>query len=44
MTLPRVPGCVARPRRLLRIVDRLDPTSEAYDPVADWLLVNLIRP
>jgi hypothetical protein len=28
---------------LLRIVDRLDPASESYDPVAEWLLINLIQ-
>jgi hypothetical protein len=28
---------------LLRIVNRLDPASESYDPVAEWLLINLIK-
>jgi Glycosyl hydrolases family 2, TIM barrel domain/Glycosyl hydrolases family 2 len=28
---------------LLRIVSRLDPASESYDPVAEWLLINLIQ-
>ncbi len=27
---------------LLRLVDRLDPASEWYDPVAEWLLINLV--
>jgi hypothetical protein len=47
---PREPVLVRIPRgqgeivvALLRIVDRLDPASESYDPVADWLLVNLIQ-
>jgi hypothetical protein len=28
---------------LLRLVDRLDPASESYDPVAESLLINLIQ-
>jgi hypothetical protein len=41
MRIPRGRGEIVV--ALLRIVDRLDPTSESYDPVADWLLVNLIQ-